>query len=201
MSQSTHVVDPASVGLNVDFHSIRLDEEEFLALCRDNPELRIEMTSEGELIIMPPTGSETGRRNSTLTQRLANWSEADGTGECFDSSTGFILSNGARRSPDASWIRKERWEALPKEERQKFARLCPDFVVELRSPVDRLSVLQEKMAEYIDNGARLGWLLDPVQQAVFVYHPGREPERIDNPSSISADPVLPGFVLNLNDIW
>ncbi|HLG14005.1 MAG TPA: Uma2 family endonuclease [Blastocatellia bacterium] len=202
MAQSTHLIDQATpTDWTVDFRSVRVSEEEFYALCRDNPELRIEMTAEGELIIMPPTGSETGRRNSTLTQRVANWAEADGTGLSFDSSTGFILPNGAKRSPDASWIKKERWHALAPEQRERFAPICPDFVVELRSPDDRLPVLQAKMVEYIENGARLGLLLDPIQRSVYVYRPNQQPEQIDNPETISGDPVLPGFVLKLKDIW
>jgi len=150
---------------------------------------------------MPPAGSETGHRNSTLNLRLAGWAETDDTGLAFDSSTGFTLPNGAIRSPDASWVRRERWSALSKEQRAGFAQLCPDFVVELRSPTDRLSVLQEKMQEYIDNGARLGWLIDPVDKKVYVYRPGQPLESLDNPTTLSGDPVLPGFVLHVQELW
>jgi Uma2 family endonuclease len=152
-------------------------------------------------LVMPPAGSETGRRNSKLNQQLANWSEADGTGACFDSSAGFVLPNGARRSPDASWIRSERWQSLAREQREKFAPICPDFVVELRSPADRFSHLEKKMLEYIDNGAGLGWLIDPIQKLAVIYRPHQEPQRLEDPELLSAEPELPGFVLKLSRIW
>src|SRR5206468_5614927 len=136
----------------------KLTEEQFMHLCQENPELRIELTAKGELVIMPPTGSKTGLRNSTLTYDLVAWARIDGTGVVFDSSTLFTLPNGAKRSPDASWVRRGRWEALPKEQRQGFGLLCPDFVVELRSPTDRLGEFEEKMQEYFVSGACIGWL-------------------------------------------
>lgn len=178
-----------------------LTDEQFFRLCQDNPELRFELTAQGELIVMPPTGSETGWRNSKFNQRLANWTEVNGEGLAFDSSTGFILSNGAKRSPDAAWVRRERWRALTPEQRREFAPLCPDFVMELRSPTDSLFALQEKMQEYIDNGARLGWLIDPIEKRVFVYRPGQPAEALDNPTSLEGDPVLPGFVLSVQELW
>ncbi len=150
---------------------------------------------------MTPTGSKTGWRNSKLSQRLANWAETDGTGLSFDSSTGFTLPNGAKRSPDAAWVRFERWEALTREQQEGFAPLAPDFVAELRSPGDYVSVLQEKMAEYVDNGARLGWLIDPEGKRVYVYRPGQSVECIENPEALSGGPVLPGFVFNVREIW
>lgn len=179
----------------------KLTEEQFVRLCQENPELRIELTAQGELVIMAPTGMETGRRNSRLTRRLDTWAEMDGTGVAFDSSTLFTLPNGAKRSPHASWVRRERWEALPQEQRQGFGLLCPDFVVELRSPSDRLADLQEKMQEYLDNGARLGWLIDPLEKRVYVYRPGQRVEMLDDPPAVSGDPVLPGFVLPVRELW
>ncbi len=150
---------------------------------------------------MPPAGSETGRRNNKLAVRVGTWAEADGTGVAFDSSAGFILPNGAIRSPDASWVKKERWEALSKNQQEGFAPLCPDFVVELRSPTDRLVDLHSKMQEYIDNGAHLGWLIDPIDKRAYVYRPGQPVESLDNPATLSGDPVLPGFVLPVHELW
>jgi len=150
---------------------------------------------------MPPTGSETGWRDSKLNLRLAVWAETEGTGLTFGSSTGFTLPNGAIRSPDASWIRRERWTALTKDQRKGFAPLCPDFVAELRSPTDRLSDLQDKMQEYIDNGTRLGWLIDPIDKRVYVYRPSQSVEMLDDPATLSGDPVLPGFVLAVRELW
>jgi Uma2 family endonuclease len=200
MVQSSVVPEPIEDRLTLDLSALTVTDDEFYQLCRDNPELRIEMTAQGELVVMPPTGSETGRRNSTLTQQLANWRDVDGTGVCFDSSTLFVLPNGARRSPDACWIRRERWQALTREQREKFAPICPDFVVELRSQTDRFSDLEKKMIEYIENGARLGWLLDPIQKLAVIYRPDQEPQRLEAPDTLRAEPELPGFVLNLLDI-
>jgi Uma2 family endonuclease len=178
----------------------RLSDEEFEQFCAEHPELRIEMTSEGDMIIMLPVFTEGGNRNFTLTGRFFVWVETDGTGVGFDSSTGFTLPNGAKRSPDVSWIRRERWEALSDEQKQTFAPICPDFVVELRSRSDQLTTLQEKMEEYLANGAQLGWLIDPLEKKVHIYRPNAPIETLDNPSVISGDPVLPGFVLNLDGI-
>ncbi len=185
----------------LDLHSVRLSDEQFYQLCQDNDDLRLELSAEGELIIMPPTGGTTGSRNSRINYQIAGWAIADGTGLSFDSSTMFILPNGAKRSPDASWVSRERWDALSQTERDKFVPLCPDFVLELRSPSDRLAYLQEKMDEYVSNGARLGFLLDAGAKRVYVYVPGQSVESIDNPRTVSGDPVLPGFVLDLKDIW
>ncbi len=150
---------------------------------------------------MPPAGSGTGHRNIKISARLQWWAERDGTGLAFDSSTGFTLPNSAVRSPDASWIAQERWEQVPPERRDTFAPICPDFVLELRSPSDVLRDLHDKLAEYLANGARLGWLLDPRPRHVYVYRPGHPPVRLDNPESVSADPVLKGFVLKPREIW
>lgn len=178
----------------------KLSEEQFARLCQENPDLRLELTAQQELIIMPPTGSKTGQRNSRLTRRLDTWAETDGTGVVFDSSTLFTLANGAKRSPDASWVRRERWDALTDEQQEGPAPLCPDFVVELRSPTDQLSVLQERMQEYLANGARLGWLIDPLDKRVYVYRPGQPVELLDDPVVLSGDAVLPGFVLPVREL-
>jgi len=185
--------------LNV--HETKLTEEQFVRLCQENPDLQLELTAQGELLIMPPTGLETGRRNNRLAYRVTAWADTEGSGVVFDSSTLFTLPNGAKRSPDVSWVRRERWEALSEEQRRGFGLLCPDFVVELRSPTDRLKDLQEKMQEYIDNGARLGWLIDPLEKRVYVYRPDRPVEMLDNPPTVSGDPVLPGFILQVRELW
>jgi Uma2 family endonuclease len=196
-SQRTSVLD----GLSVNLQSIRLTDEQFYRLCKDNPELRLELTAEGELIVTSPTGSKTGLRNSRLTTQLGKWARAQGGGVAFDSSTGFALPNGAKRSPDASWLSAERWNALTPEEQDGFAPLCPDFVVELRSPRDALEALKAKMSEYLDNGACLGWLVDPIEKRVYIYRPGESVECLETPGRVTGDPTLPGFVLDLNEIW
>jgi Uma2 family endonuclease len=185
--------------LNV--HETKLTEEQFVRLCQENPDLQFELTAQGELVIMPPTGLETGRRNNRLAYRVTAWADTEGSGVVFDSSTLFTLPNGAKRSPDVSWVRRERWEALSEEQRRGFGLLCPDFVVELRSPTDRLKDLQEKMQEYITNGARLGWLIDPLEKRVYVYRPDQPVEVLDDPPTVSGDPVLPGFILQVRELW
>jgi len=187
--------------VKINVQRTHLTDEQFELLCQENPELRLELTAQGELIIMPPTGSESGWRSGETFLSLGTWAKQDGTGLSFDSSTGFTLPNGAIRSPDASWIRRERWTALTKAQRVKFAPICPDFVVEVRSQADKLPDLLEKMQEYIDNGARLGWLIDPLEQRVYIYRPGRPVEMQDNPSSVSGDPELLGFVLQVHELW
>ncbi|GDZ93749.1 hypothetical protein PA905_15890 [Planktothrix agardhii CCAP 1459/11A] len=180
---------------------IEMTDEQFFQLCQNNRELRFERNANGELIIMPPTGGETGNRNGRLNQQLFNWTDADGTGIAFDSSTCFKLPNGADRSPDASWIKLERWDALTDEEKQKFPPICPDFVIELLSPSDSLKTTQEKMKEYIDNGVRLGILINRKSRQVEIYRPGKEVEFLDSPATVSGEDVLKGFVLNLGMIW
>ncbi len=186
--------------------TIELTDEQFFQLCQNNRDLRLERTAEGELIIMPPTGWESGNRNSRLTQRLGNWADVDGTSLAFDSSTGFKLPNGANRSPDASWVSRKRLEALNSDP-DKFLPIAPDFAVELRSASDSLKTVQQKMQEYIDNGVRLGWLIDPQNQQVEIYRPGQEVEILrrrspseTSPTSLSGEDVLPGFVLDLTQI-
>jgi len=178
----------------------RFTAADFAAFCAENPDLRIEMTSEGEMIIMLPVGPAGSNRNFVLNGRFFAWAEKDPTGIAFDATAGFTLPNGAERSPDASWIRLDRWEALTKEEQETFSPICPDFVVELRSRTDRLKKLQNKMEEYIENGARLGWLIDPVKKKVHVYRPDALVEILDNPMEISGDPLLKGFTLKLEGI-
>lgn len=191
--------EPFAVAL--DLHSVGLTDEQFYQLCQDNEDLRLELTAEGDLIIMAPTGGTTGSRNADINFQLTAWAKKDATGLSFDSSTMFILPNGANRSPDGSWVSRERWDALSRAERDRFVPLCPDFVLELRSPSDSLRFLQGKMQEYIANGAQLGLLIDPQPRRVFVYRADRSVESLDNPIGISCDPVLPGFVLELKDIW
>ena len=180
---------------------LQMTDDEFFELCQINSELRIERNKSGELLIMPPTGSETGNRSGSVFGELYIWARQDGTGICFDSSTGFKLSMGDK-SPDASWIKLERWNALSPEQKQKFAPICPDFVVELRSASDNLKPLQEKMQEYMrEPGVQLGWLIDRKNRRVYIYRPGLPEECLDNPATVSGDPVLPGFVLNMSNIW
>ncbi len=175
--------------------------EQFYEFCKANPNLRIERTAQGNVVIMSPAFSDTGNRNSKINAQLSNWAEEDGTGETFDSSAGFTLPNGATRSPDASWIRLERWNQLSNEQKASFAPICPDFVIELRSASDQLSTLQDKMQEYIENGALLGWLIDRLNRVVYIYRPNQPVETVDNPETVSGDPVLPGFVLKMAKIW
>lgn len=180
-----------------------MTDEQFAEFCALNDILRIERTAEGEIILMPPTHGYTGSKNARINTRLGIWSERDDTGDYYDSSTGFKLPNGALRSPDASWVLKSRLDALTQEERSGYISLCPDFVVELRSTSDSLSMLQEKMQEYIDNGARLGWLIDPISspKRVHIYRPQAEVVILDEPSEVSGEPELSGFTLNLSRIW
>ena len=180
---------------------INLTDEEFFEFCQINRDLRIERTTNGELLIMSPTGSETGNRNFKLTVQLGIWADRDGTGIGFDSSSGFTLPNGAERSPDAAWIKLERWNALTSEQQQKFAPICPDFVVELRSASDNLAPLKTKMEEYIDNGASLGFLIDQKNRDVYIYRSGVGVECLNNPATVSGESVLRGFVLDLSKIW
>ncbi len=179
----------------------KLTDEDFYDFCQLNPDLRIECTAEGDLIIMPPTGAETGGRNFALIGLFYAWAIADETGKGFDSSTIFKLPNGAHRSPDLSWVKLSRWDALTDNERRGFAPLCPDFVIELRSHTDSLPMLQEKMNEYIANGAQLGWLINPFEKKVYVYRPGAQVECLDDPETVAGDPLLKGFTLTLVEIW
>lgn len=180
-----------------------MDDDRFAKFCALNDDLRIERTAEGEIILMPPTHGDTGHRNADLNADLTIWARGNGSGRYYDSSTGFKLPNGALRSPDVAWINNSRLEALTPEQRSGFFDICPDFVIELRSSSDSLSTLQDKMQEYMDNGARLGWLIDPMSspKRVHIYRPQIEARTLDEPDEISGEPELPGFTLNLRRIW
>lgn len=180
---------------------IRLTHEQFYQLCQANPELKLELTASGELIVMPPTGGETGRSNLGVGAQLWFWNKRTNLGVAFASSTGFTLPNGAERSPDAAWIKQSRWQALSSDQREKFIPLCPDFVIEILSPSDRLSQLRTKMQEYTGNGCQLGWLLNRKRREIEVFQTGQPAEVLISPKTISADPILPGFTLDLDDIW
>ena len=181
--------------------AIEMTREQFFDFCQLNRDLRIERTAEGEIVIMAPAGGETGARNAKLTSQVDRWAEEDGSGVAFDSSTGFDLPNGATRAPDVAWVKRSRLAALTPEQKRKFLPLCPDFVIELRSSSDSLSTVQDKMEEYLANGAQLGWLIDPASRQVYVYRPEADVERLDNPREVAGDPVLAGFVLDLTPIW
>ncbi|MFO5441565.1 MAG: Uma2 family endonuclease [Dolichospermum sp.] len=178
-----------------------MTDDQFFDFCQLNRHFRIERNQIGDLFIMSPTGSETEERNFNLIVQLGIWTKQDGTGVGFGSSGGFTLPNGAVRSPDAAWIKRTKWEAIPTEKRKKFAPICPEFVVELRSENDSLSTLKEKMQEYIDNGTQLAWLIDRKQRQVFIYRPNCGIEELDNPQTLTGEDILPGFVLDLSEIW
>lgn len=190
-------------GLVVNFSPLatKVSDEEFAELCQLNPELQFERTSEGELVIMSPTGERTGARNFKLISQFGVWTGKDLSGIAFDSSTVFTLPNTAKRSPDLSWVCNERWNALSAQEQEQFPPLCPDFVVELRSRTDSLKTQKEKMEEYISNGAELGWLIDPLERMVHVYRAGAAPEILEDPKEVFGEPLLKGFVLDLQSIW
>ncbi|MGL5065287.1 MAG: Uma2 family endonuclease [Microcoleus sp.] len=181
--------------------TFKVTHEQFQQIAAVNRDLRLERTATGELIVMPPTGSDTGKRNQDMSGQLWLWNRQTKLGVVFDSSSGFKLPNGADRSPDASWIKLERWQALTAKEQEGFAPICPDFVVELRSKSDNMEPLREKMREYIANGARLGWLIDRKNKKVEIYRCDRAVEILDNPITLSEEDVLPGFVLDLTDVW
>lgn len=188
--------------ITVNFDSvIKISDEQFYQLCIHNPETQFERNSNGEIIIMPPTGGETGKRNAKLITRFTIWNEQTKLGEVFDSSTGYKLPLGTNRSPDVSWIEKIRWNSLTAKQRERFIPLAPDFVVELMSPTDYLVNTQTKMIEYLDNGVKLGWLLDPSTRQVEIYRLGQAVESLDNPRSLSGEDILPGFSLDLSYIF
>lgn len=194
-------VQSPSVFAEPSFPTEELTDDDFFALCQENRDLQIERTKEGELIIMPPTGGEAGIRNAKLISRFGEWAERDGSGQSFDSSTGFLLPDRAVRSPDLSWLLNHRWNALSEKDKEQFPPLCPDFVVELRSKTDSLKKLQDKMEEYIANGAQLGWLIDPIERKVHIYGPGVAAEVLDNPETVSGEPLLKGFALDVRTLW
>ena len=180
---------------------IRLSDDEFFEFCAINRDLRVERTAKGELVIMSPTGGEAGGRSAAIIGQLWRWAKEDGRGAAFDSSTGFVLPNGAVRAPDASWVERSRLAALAPAERRKFLPLAPAAVIELRSSSDNLRDVQAKMQEYLANGTRLGLLVDPEARRVEVYRPGAPAEVLDAPAAVSGEPILPGFQLSLREIW
>ncbi|MBE9232292.1 Uma2 family endonuclease [Cuspidothrix issatschenkoi LEGE 03284] len=180
---------------------VMMTDDQFFDFCQLNRDFRIERNVFGDLLIMSPTGSETDERNFDLIGQLWIWTKQNGTGVGFGSSGGFTLPNGAIKSPDAAWIQRSRWEAIPSEQRKKFAPICPEFVIELRLETDNLKLLQDKMQEYIDNGTELGWLIDRKQRKVFIYRLQLTVEELDHPLTLSGENVLPGFVLDLSQIW
>jgi Uma2 family endonuclease len=195
---------PGSVAPPITLHLdpiIELDDDQLFELCHRNPDLRIERTAAGELLVMSPTGSKTSFRNAALVAQLYLWAQQDGRGLAFDSSGGFLLPNGAMRAPDAAWVERSQLRGLADGEGERFLPLCPAFVIELRSSSDSLPAMQAKMEEYRAAGARLGWLIDPEAQQVHVYRPGAAVEILEKPSQVSGDPELSGFRLDLEQIW
>ncbi|MGJ3248669.1 MAG: Uma2 family endonuclease [Elainellaceae cyanobacterium] len=197
--------DPANQTISVAlprFIGLLVTDDQFNALAEANRDLRLERTAQGELIVNPPTGGETGKQNWRISGELYLWWRGAGEpGKGFDSSTGFKLPNGAIRSPDAAWISDDRWHRLTEKQQSGIVPLCPDFVVELRSTSDSRSILQDKMQEYIDNGAQLGWLIDPLNRRVDIYRLDLSVESLDHPSQLSGEAILPGFILELQQIW
>jgi Uma2 family endonuclease len=187
--------------LILDFQSIELTDEQFYQLCLNNRELRFERNAKGNLLIMSPTGGETGNRNIEIAYQLQAWSRQNKSGLAFDSSTGFKLPNGANRSPDASWIPLSKWNSLSLEQQQKFLPLCPDFVIELLSPSDKLEDTQHKMQEYLNNGTCLGWLINRKDKQVEIYRQGKDVEILNFPQNLLGENTLPGFNLNLDFVW
>ncbi|MFO5441162.1 MAG: Uma2 family endonuclease [Dolichospermum sp.] len=181
--------------------TLKISHEQFLDLALANRDLQLERNATGELIIMPPTGSYTGKINFDIAGQLWFWNRQTKLVEAFDSSTGFHLPTGSDRSPDAAWIKQETWDTLSLEQKESFAPICPDFVLELRSQTDSLEKLQSKMREYIENGASLGWLIDQKNQRVEIYRPGKDVESLEHPTSLSGEDILPGFILDLTELW
>ncbi|WP_407644816.1 Uma2 family endonuclease [Dolichospermum flos-aquae] len=184
-----------SVILNIK--NVELSDDQFYQLCQINEDWKLEQTAKGELIIMPPVGAISGNRESEFNADVVIWNRQSKLGKVFSSSTVFTLPNGGKRSPDVAWIANERWESLTIQEKEKFAKICPDFVIELRSRTDSLSQLQEKMQEYLNSGLRLGWLIDPQNQQVEIYRQNQSVEIVSLPTSLSGENVLPGFILEL----
>ncbi len=204
---STAILPASDVPINVFPTSIQMTpavpmtQDQFFDFCQQNPDKRFERTAEGELIIMAPCGLDAGFQEGEVFVQLSVWTKAVGKGKAVGSSAGFILPNGANRAPDAAWLSPEQLASLTPEQRRKFPPLCPFFLIEVRSPSDVRKKLQEKMEEYIANGCRLGWLIDPEKKQVHVYRPGQPVQVLDAPTTISGDPELPGFVLDLDPVW
>ncbi|NEO51851.1 MAG: Uma2 family endonuclease [Okeania sp. SIO3B5] len=197
---TTNLVQTIAVNIPKEIN-LKITHEQFVELALVNRDLQLERTAKGELIVMAPTGSGTGNRNSSITGQLWLWNYQTKLGKTFDSSSGFHLPNGSSRSPDAAWVKQERWDSLTREQKETFAPLCPDFVIELRSKNDTISELQKKMKEYQSNGAKLGWLIDSKNRQVEIYRQNRDVEILENPNSLSGEDVLPGFVLDLTEVW
>ena len=188
--------------VTIDFNAIiKLTDDQFYQLCRNNPDIKFERNAKGEIIVMPPTGGETGNYNFEIAVDFGIWNRQTKLGVCFDSSTCFKLPNGADRSPDVSWIQQARWDALTPQQKEKFPPISPDFVLELMSPTDSLKETQSKLQEYMDNGVQLGWLINRKTQRVEIYRPGQEVEVLGSPTELSGENILPGFVLNLQTVW
>ncbi|NCJ08420.1 Uma2 family endonuclease [Synechococcales cyanobacterium C] len=181
--------------------TLQITDSVFEQLCQSNPNLRLERTTQGELVIMPPAGSESGRQNLSLSAQLWYWNQQSKLGVAFDSSAGFTLANDAIRAPDAAWIEQSRWESLSREQRSKFAPICPDFVIELKSPSDDLALLESKLQEYIDNGSQLGWLINAETQQVYCYRPGQPVQICDRPTHLSGEPLLANFLMDFTLVW
>jgi Uma2 family endonuclease len=179
---------------------IHLSSEDFQQLCFANPELKLELTAKGELVIVSPTGGESGIRNTEILYQLQSWNKQNKQGVVFDSSTMFQFPSGAFRSPDAAWISLTRWNTLSQSEKETFPPIVPDFIIELRSQSDRVKELQNKMQEYIDNGVKLGWLINPQDKQVEIYQINKPKEVLQNPSNLNGEEVLPSFILDLAEI-
>lgn len=198
----TQTESAAAIAINIPpTLTLTVTREQFVELSIANRELQLERTEAGELIVNPPTGGETGYRNLDIEGQLWLWNRRSRLGKAFNSSTGFHLPNGADRSPDAAWVRQERWDALTPEQKEGFIPLSPDFVVELRSKSDRIKPLQDQMQEYMENHVRLGWLIDRKNRKVEIYRLNQEVELLENPATLSGEDVLPGFVLDLTEVW
>lgn len=178
-----------------------LTPDQFFDLCRANRDWKLERTAQGDLVVMAPTGGETGARNARLLMQLSLWNERSQLGVVYDSSTGFLLPNGAVRSPDVAWVKREQWNALATEQREKFPPLAPDFAIKLMSPSDNLTEVQAKMQEYIDNGVQLGWLFDREAKQVEIYCSRQSKEVLQQPKELLGSPTLPGFAIDLDGFW
>lgn len=187
--------------INISAFTSKISDRDLEQLCRDNPETRFETTPQGRLIVMSPTGSESGKLNLSLAAQIWNWNDRSRLGVVFDSSAGFKLSNGATRSPDVSWVRRSKWDSLSKQQRRKFAPIDPDFIIELMSPTDDLTELQSKMLEYMDCGVSLGWLVNPDDRQVEIYRQGQNKEVLDKPANLTGEDVLPDLLVDLSEIF
>jgi Uma2 family endonuclease len=180
---------------------VPMTDDELLRFCAANDPLRVERDANGELLVMTPAGSKSAKMNIRIGRLLDEWAEADGRGVAFDSNGGFTLPDGSMRAADAAWVALPRWQALTDSQQSRFAPLCPDFIIELRSPSDRLPDLEAKMLQWIANGAQLAWLIDPIEQSVTIYRPGQAPEAYHHPSSVQGDGIMAGFELVMARIW